>query len=116
MSRLSPHFHSREFACKDGCGWLAVDPLLVVRLEQLRQRLGRPITIVSGRRCPVHNRRVGGAERSRHVHGDAADIPASLMVTERQARDVGFTGIGKNSRGWVVHVDVRPGKVIVWNY
>jgi uncharacterized protein YcbK (DUF882 family) len=116
MSQLSPHFHSREFACKDGCGWIAVDPLLIVRLEELRRRLGRPIRIVSGRRCPIRNALVKGAARSRHVHGDGADIPSSLMVTERQARLVGFTGIGVNRQGWVVHVDTRPGRVTVWTY
>lgn len=117
MTRLSPHFDSREFSCKDGCGWQAVDPLLIERLEILRSALKMPIRITSGRRCPVHNRNVLGALRSRHVYGDAADIPRTLRVTVAQAREAGFTGIGHLASGYVVHVDVRPQRnVTVWSY
>jgi uncharacterized protein YcbK (DUF882 family) len=116
MSQLSKNFHSDEFACKDRCGWKVVDPLLIRRLQTMRDALGKPVRIVSGRRCPPWNKRWDGAARSRHVHGDAADIPSGLMVTERQAREWGFTGIGVNAQGYVVHVDVRPGKVTVWRY
>lgn len=95
---------------------MAVDPLLVVRLERLRRALGRPVRIVSGRRCPVHNAAVSGAARSRHVHGDAADISSALKVTVAQAKRLGFTGIGVSADGYVTHLDTRPGAVTVWRY
>lgn len=110
------HFRESEFACKDGCGLLVVKPLLLLRLEELRAVIGKPITIVSGFRCCPHNTRVGGASRSRHTVGEAADIPAQLGVTQRQAVRCGFTGIGLR-RGVVVHVDVRPTREpVTWDY
>jgi uncharacterized protein YcbK (DUF882 family) len=116
MSRLSQHFSTDEFRCKDGCGLLVVKPLLVSRLEELRQRLGKPIRIVSGFRCCQHNAAVKGASRSRHTVGEAADIPAALGVTEQVARAIGFTGIGMRGKT-VVHVDVRPQRhVTTWQY
>lgn len=112
------HFDESEFRCKDGCGLLVVKPLLLERLEQLRAVIGTPIPIVSGFRCCEHNKNVGGASRSRHTVGEAADIPKALRVTRRQAERVGFTGIGiDGDSGWVVHVDVRPQRdVTVWHY
>lgn len=43
-------------------------------LDPVREKLGRPIVVNSGFRCPVHNRAVGGATGSQHVKGEAADI------------------------------------------
>ena len=42
-------------------------------LDPVREKLGRPIVVNSGFRCPVHNRMVGGATGSQHVKGEAAD-------------------------------------------
>lgn len=43
-------------------------------LDPARERLGRPIIVNSGFRCPVHNAVVGGVYNSQHVKGEAADI------------------------------------------
>lgn len=43
-------------------------------LEPLRERLGKPIRILSGFRCPELNAGIGGASNSQHVEGKAADI------------------------------------------
>lgn len=112
------HFQESEFRCKDGCGLLVVKPLLLERLEELRAKIGKPIPIVSGFRCCEHNKNVGGATRSRHTVGEAADIPKALRVTKRQAEDAGFTGIGiDQASGIVVHVDVRAQRnVTTWTY
>lgn len=87
---------------------------LVWRLEALRNRIGRPLPIVSGYRNPTHNRAVGGARFSRHLVGDAVDIPAGL-VQVHEAVGVGFHGIGVRG-GWVVHMDTRPGRLVIWDY
>ena len=111
--RLSRHFTSEEFRCRH-CGAVEVDAELVRRLELLRALVGRPLRIVSGFRCPTHNAAVGGARRSSHLAGEAADIEPGY-ATPAQARSVGFRGIG--SRGaWAVHVDVRSGAVAAWTY
>lgn len=74
----------------------------------------RPLPIVSGYRCAIHNRAVGGAPRSQHRLGTAADVPEGLVTVE-QALMAGFRGIG--SRGiWAVHLDVRPGRLARWRY
>lgn len=88
---------------------------LVWHLEALRRICGgRPLTIISGYRTEAHNRKVGGASRSRHLHGDAADIPLGYATVE-QARAAGFKGIGRKGK-WAVHVDMRPGSRAEWEY
>lgn len=110
--RLSEHFTYKEMACRH-CGVAAVDPVLLCCLEALRAEVGRPLQIISGYRCPQHNRAVGGAPRSQHVLGRAADIPRGY-ATEAQAAGVGFLGIGLRGP-WAVHVDVRPTRAR-WTY
>lgn len=43
-------------------------------LDPLREAYGKPIVVTSGYRCPKLNRAVGGAARSQHCTGCAADI------------------------------------------
>ena len=43
-------------------------------LEPVRERLGKPIVVNSGFRCPIHNAAVGGVANSQHMKGEAADI------------------------------------------
>lgn len=45
-------------------------------LQPLRDGLGVPIIITSGYRCPMLNKKVGGASNSQHQYGQAADICA----------------------------------------
>ena len=43
-------------------------------LDPARERLGKPITVNSGYRCPLHNSKVGGVANSQHMRGEAADV------------------------------------------
>ena len=45
-------------------------------LDPLRERYGKPIYVNSGYRCPELNRLIGGAIKSQHMRGEAADITA----------------------------------------
>lgn len=54
----------------------AVKELVETVLQPLRDRVGHPLRINSGYRCPVLNRAVGGVATSQHVKGEAADIAA----------------------------------------
>lgn len=45
-------------------------------LDPLREAYGKPITVSSGYRCARLNRIVGGAARSQHLTGQAADLQA----------------------------------------
>jgi uncharacterized protein YcbK (DUF882 family) len=114
MGDLSPHFSRSEFRCKH-CGHLVgPDMQLVDVLERIRGITGRPLIVVSGVRCVVHNANVGGVRGSQHVLGTAADI-ASGRATLRQAQAAGAKGIGTRGR-WAVHVDVRSGARAHWTY
>ena len=44
------------------------------RADDLRERIGVPLVVLSGFRCPTHNTKVGGVPRSKHMEGDAVDL------------------------------------------
>lgn len=113
MGDLSPHFDSAEFACHH-CGAVKIAGDLVEHLEQLRSLVGRPLVVVSGYRCAVHNRAVGGARKSQHLAGTAADLEFGY-ATVTQARVAGFVGVGMKNR-WATHVDMRAGARAGWRY
>ena len=72
--KISPNFDSSEFACKCGCGLDNVSSELVAVLELVRIKFRSPVTVSSGCRCKAHNEKEGGAPRSKHLDGIAADI------------------------------------------
>lgn len=123
------HFSFAEL--DDGCGWggwgggpltragARANALVTMwKLEALRHALGDlPLSVASGFRSTACNRLVGGATRSRHLFGDAADIdpgPLGLCTIARRARHHGFAGIygpGYPNHDGHVHVD---GQGITW--
>jgi len=108
----SAHFWFTEFACRCGrktCARIRVERELLVGLEKLRS-LAYPkgLAVISGYRCPKHNKAVGGASESQHMFGTAADIP-SVAIAEAVLKLNVFSGIGAQGSisGEVRHVDVR---------
>jgi len=83
VGQMSPNFHVREFACKDGSrvpeyAYPALRQLCQTYLEPLRERFGA-IHVTSGFRHQAYNARIGGASLSLHryeLHRDAvaADV------------------------------------------
>ncbi len=67
------HFAPEEFLCPC-CGRGRPARLLVLWLDLLRRAWGGPVRVNSGFRCAAHNAAVGGAGRSRHLVGCAADV------------------------------------------
>ena len=56
--KLAPNFVDDEFRCKH-CGKLpekGMKTLLIVLLQLLRNKVGKPLVITSGYRCPTHNK------------------------------------------------------------
>lgn len=112
---ISPHFSLSEFACSCGgrygsCRRIRVDRRLLVALERYRRHHGRAVPVVSGYRCPRRNRAVGGASRSQHLGGYAADIPGERSIRFVRNADAGIEGVGYSNRSnGVVHIDVRGG-------
>ncbi len=80
------------------------------KLAQVQSLFGRTLEVTSGFRDPEYNARVGGAQNSRHLHGDALDISTAGMSREEVQKLIGitsaqgFTGIGVYESA--LHVDM----------
>ncbi|OCG19627.1 D-Ala-D-Ala carboxypeptidase family metallohydrolase [Gilliamella sp. WF3-4] len=110
---LSTHFKRSEFACKCGCGFDDVNPLLIDVLEDIRAHFNAPVFVNSACRCKKHNQAVGGKTSSQHVLGNAADIrvknvPPSAVADYLDAKCLENFGIGRYRT--FTHVDVRAVK------
>lgn len=77
MGDISKNFSRHEFACKCGCGFDTVDVELLPILQDIRDNFSKPVTITSGCRCESYNKKVGGADKSKHTLGRASDIKVS---------------------------------------
>lgn len=82
---LTPHFTLEELTATQHRGidntpqtLTLIDALrrTALLLEQVRTRLGVPIIVSSGYRCPELNAAVGGQKASQHLLGQAADFIA----------------------------------------
>ena len=111
--RLSEHFKVYEFRCKDNTDPIFVSLALVDILECIRGHFGKPVYINSAYRNPAYNAMVGGAKKSMHMYGMAADIHINGVTPKHIADfaetlmpDSGGIGIYDN----FCHIDVRPVK------
>lgn len=111
-------FKKYEFACKCGkyCdGYPAEIDMGVVKIaDEIRARIGRPISINSGLRCKTHNANVGGVFNSQHLLGKAADLGCPIGCTPAQMASIAETIMG-NTGGigiytWGIHIDTRSAK------
>ena len=115
MTRYSQNFTKAELNCKCGCKPPAMIEAhlteLAEALERLRSKIGLPIQITSGYRCEEWNHLCGGADKSQHLTGLAADIwvrgktPSQVKAAAEKIPEFFAGGIGLY-RGWV-HVDLR---------
>jgi hypothetical protein len=100
-----------------------IDPRLVVCLQAIRDRVGKPVIVTSGYRpygynVDIYRKRNQKPTRSRHSSGQAADIKVAGMTGLTLAKaaidacgcDLGV-GIGDN----YAHIDVR-GQWANWTY
>lgn len=105
-------FSPREIACK-GTGKLLVNEEALDRLQDLRNVLGKPLILTSAYRSPEHNKRVGGAKRSKHMEGIAFDVRMDNhdpQTFEAAARAVGFTGFGYYPKSGFMHIDTAEAR------
>lgn len=119
MGDVSKHFNRSEFACKCGCGFMAVDIQLLDILEDLRTRFNSPMIITSACRCASHNKKVGGASKSQHLNGMAVDFTVKGLTAQEVQREIDkwfpnslTMGYGKT----FTHMDVRKGGKLRFNY
>jgi len=130
--KVSEHFDSHEFAQHEGHGLPALDyPVewietrltpLCKALEVIRRACGgAQVKILSGYRSPAYNAAIGGAAKSQHMEGRAADIEVVGVAPERvhalcldlyHRGDLLIGGLGKYPS--FTHVDVRGGALVTW--
>lgn len=109
---MSKYFTEDEFRCHC-CGGLpdgGIDTRLLNVLDNIRESLGVPVTVLSGYRCPVNNAACGGVKNSQHLLGIAADLTydnINVDALAQIAEDCGADGIGKYWSQGFVHVDTR---------
>lgn len=111
---ITKNFKYSEFACPC-CGKnRPVNPSLIFLLQNLRDKIDRPIYISKGGgiRCKKYNKQIGGYINSSHLEGKAADIHAKnmdIVSLAEQAKRIGFSRIGLYPFSHFVHVDIiRP--------
>ena len=117
-AQISRNFQYKEFDCHGSgcCSTTIIDEKLVEYVQRIRDHFGKPVTITSPYRCEVHNRRVGGATKSYHMQGKAADIVVqgvSSREVAKYAESIGILGIGlyeTSADGYFTHIDTRTTK------
>jgi uncharacterized protein YcbK (DUF882 family) len=117
-THYSAHFSRRELDCHCGCDAPPVVEAnlaqLAVSLEALRAALnGAALHVNSGYRCVAYNARIGGAPRSQHMVGKAADLSGRVVKPREIAKAAERVGAFKNGGigkyGTFCHVDIRSG-------
>ena len=113
------YFTMAEFKCKCGgrfCNGypVEIDMNMVKIADQIREKIGKPITVNSGLRCKTHNANVGGVSNSQHLYGNAADLGCPSGCTPAQMASIaeeimGDTG-GIGTYSWGIHIDTRSTK------
>jgi len=123
--KVSDNFTIKEFRCKCGCGICNVSESLLNRLESLRKYVDNdPIHVISGCRCPTHNKNEGGVVDSAHVTDEdqeceGADITSRNMFKLLQGAMIIFDRVGiKDMKRNMIHVDTDKTKPqpYFWTY
>lgn len=91
--------------------------LIIFCLQPIRDKIGKPMIITSGYRCPEVNKLVKGAVNSQHLKGQAADFIIKGMTPQQIVFKIATMGIefdqcieehSKNAH-WV-HISYVKGK------
>ena len=110
---LSKNFKVSEFKCNDGSDTVLISDKLVDLLQNIRNHFGAAVTINSAYRTESYNKKIGGATKSQHVNGTAADIVVKgatplevAQYVEHIMPDSGGIGVYQS----FTHVDVRANR------
>lgn len=107
-------FDREEFRCQCGgkyCNGFPNEPheATVRFADAIRRRVGKPIHVNSGLRCPTWNSIQGGVANSNHMTGGAVDLGCPAGVTPEEMKQaaekvMGNTG-GLGIYDWGIHID-----------
>lgn len=117
--KISRDFSVNEFACKGDscCKTVKIDDKLITVLQKIRTHFDKPVIINSAYRCSKHNKNVGGASKSNHLKGKAADIVVKGVEPKevaKYAEHIGVLGIGLYDN--FVHIDTRSVKTFWYGH
>lgn len=117
---LSPHFKVKDVSAHDGAPFARISPKLVNTLEVLTRLAEAPVYISSAYRHLALNAdpSVGGAPRSQHIAGRAADIWSSVKTPGELAEfalAITDCNIGLGLGRTFLHIDMR-GHSASWVY
>lgn len=114
------YFKPEEFACKCGCGFIAMDDELIKDLDIIREVLKKPLIIDSGCRCEKRNKDMGGKKDSDHLAGKAVDVRVvnshTRFIILNRALALGIDRIGIGSS--FIHLGRNPEnpQEVIWLY
>lgn len=83
-------------------------------LDPVRELYGGPIRVNSGYRCPDLNKAVGGAAKSQHLSGQAADITTGKIGANKvlfdliRTSDIPFDQLIDESNYSWIHISYSP--------
>ena len=127
MVAVSKNFTREELACKH-CGRMDIPQASIDRLQLVRERMGIPLKVSSGYRCPDYNAQVSETGRTGPHTKDAFDVlisGAEAYLLIQTAIKMGFTGIGVSQKGphekRFIHLDDLPNepgqpRPTIWSY
>ena len=127
MGDLTQNFSKLELQCPCSCGADKISPVLIEKLQKVRNIIGLPIIITSGVRCEFYNASLKNSSmNSSHMPdsyglGQAVDISCTtskyryelVQVAQKVFNRIGISG---GSYGGGVHLDVDKEKVqeVMW--
>ena len=110
--RRPPSKRAHRISARVSGSTRGLHPRLSRLISIVRRHYGRSVIITSGCRSYRHNRRVGGARRSMHLHCMAADFKVAGVSKGALRRYVstlpGRGGVGTYCGRSIVHLDVGP--------
>ena len=116
MGDLSKNFSKLEIMCPCSCGADKINPVLIEKLQKVRNIIGRPIIITSGVRCEFYNASIKVSMNSSHIPdehgiGNAVDIACTTSKDRYELVEVAQKffkriGIAGDQKGNFVHLDV----------
>jgi len=113
--QLTDNFNLQEYASPDS-NEVKIDSRVVDVCQDLRNKIGA-LTVTSGYRTVLHNKKVGGADNSYHLRGLAVDLQPKRMdmlpeLFSLATENWQINGIGLYNKH--IHIDLREKGRIVW--
>jgi len=116
--KLTKNFYLHEFSCHNGQQvpkkYLDNVKELALKLQIIRDVIGKPMYINSAYRPTKYNKSIGGAKRSQHLTASAADITVKGMTPKQVMRAVRkLVKNGVIEQGGIglynsfIHIDIR---------